>query len=114
MRPVSPRTKPRERASERTDSLSDARAFFFLFFFFVASFISCVFFFHYFFCFFGDKNVKICVCPFCVSLFWGGLSNTSGDKRIHSYETKVLSNPHKKTPSRVRHHHRARGHKDVL
>ena len=79
------------------------------------------FFFIFFFWFFGSeifctrkKNVKILCVSFLFCVFvLGGVSHKSVDKRIHYYETKV-SNPHKKTPSRVRHHHRARGHKDVL
>ena len=77
MRPVSPRTKPRERERERTDSLSDVRAFFFSFLFF-CRFFHFVRFFSFIIFFvsseiFCRKNVKICVSFLCVFVL-GGLS----------------------------------------
>ena len=97
--------------------------FFFLFFFFLSLLSFRAFFFLSLFFFlvlrFGDflyckKNVKILCVSFLFCVFvLGGLSTKVLIKEYTTTRRKS-SNPHKKTPSRVRHHHRARGHKDVL
>ena len=91
-------------------SLLSFRAFFFLF----SSFVRVI-----------ERTLSFfCVRGLFLCLFLGGLlrlflSVPKVSPLSKVFDKKIIlkvSNPHKKTPSRVRHHHhhRARGHKDVL